>query len=102
MKLSDVGRKKLMAKNVTHDFYCIHCGQRGIPISRQVGKLREKDHIKNLYCIYCKKATRHLEVYNDIEAKEFKENFIKGVYMDDAKGDQASCGVSRIWKEFLG
>ena len=91
-----------MAKYVTHDFYCIHCGNKGLPISRKVGQLREKGHYKNLYCIHCKDYTRHLEIYNDFEEKEFKENFIKGEYINDATNDKASCGMSSVWKNFLG
>ena len=90
-----------MAKQTIHEFCCIHCGKSGIPISRQIGKLRAKGHYKHLYCIYCKNTTRHLELYNDYEIKEFKENFAKGVYVEDAKNDLLDGGVSSVWKEFL-
>lgn len=91
-----------MAKYITHDFYCIHCGNKGVPISRKAGKMREKGHYKNLYCIHCKDYTRHLEIHNEDQAQDFKTNFVKGVYVYDAENDQASCGMSSVWKEFLG
>lgn len=91
-----------MAKYITHDFFCIHCGNKGVPISRQAGRMREKGHYKNLYCVYCKDYTRHLEVHNEIDISEFKENFQKGVYINDATNDKASCGMSSVWKNFLG
>lgn len=88
-------------KTIIHDFYCIHCGNKGIMLPRKSGKLREKGHYKNLYCIHCKDYKRHLELHNDFEVNEFKDNFVKGVYADDAKNDKTSCGMSSIWKEYL-
>ena len=31
-------------------------------IFRRKGKLREIGHYKHIYCIYCKKRTRHVEI----------------------------------------
>jgi hypothetical protein len=44
-----------------HDFYCTECGQKGIPLCRTSKNIREKFHIKDLYCINCKTITKHIE-----------------------------------------
>lgn len=49
-------------KTIVHNFICLECGKKGIPVPRKEHRLREKGHIKNLYCIYCKKETQHIEV----------------------------------------
>ena len=52
-----------MRGNKTPDrFFCTQCGQEGIPIVRPKCKEREAGHLKNLYCIYCKKETNHVEI----------------------------------------
>ena len=44
------------------DFYCTQCGNKNIPIARQVGKQREPGHLKKLYCLYCNKETNNVEI----------------------------------------
>ena len=46
----------------TSDFYCTECGNKGIPIMRRPGGQREAGHLKNLYCIHCRKETNHVEI----------------------------------------
>ena len=65
------------------DFYCTHCGQRGIPLARKYGRERESGHLKKLYCIHCKQETNHAEIrpcssytYEDF-LKEFLSNGFK-------------------------
>ncbi len=43
-------------------FVCEECGQEGIPLIRPQAHLREKNHIKHLYCVHCKKRTPHREI----------------------------------------
>ena len=43
------------------DFYCVHCGNKGIPILRKKGSEREAGHLKKLWCLHCKKETNHAE-----------------------------------------
>lgn len=74
-----------MASYGIHDFYCILCGRRGIPLARRVGHQYSKFHRKKLYCPYCKKEVNHIECRTPEEIQEFKENFEKGVYEDEAK-----------------
>lgn len=46
---------------IVHEFYCTQCGERGIPVHRKYGQLREAGHLKKLYCISCGKETNHAE-----------------------------------------
>lgn len=49
--------------------YCIcpQCGK-GFPIPRKANKCREKDHIKDLWCPFCKEVVSMKEMrYNDYE-----------------------------------
>ena len=87
-----------MAQFENHQFYCIHCGNQGIPLPRKTGKLKEKEHLKNLYCIYCKEITRHIEIKNDYEINEFKEKFRNGGYKDAAENDILNGRVSGLGK----
>ena len=44
-----------------HSFYCIQCGNKGIPIMRNNGRAKEKFHRKKLYCLHCKQEINHIE-----------------------------------------
>lgn len=43
-------------------FICLHCLREGIGGIQRGGHQREKSHIKDLYCPFCKEETKHLEV----------------------------------------
>ena len=90
-----------MASIVSHEFYCIHCGNKGIPLPRKLGQFREKGHYKNIYCINCKNTTRHTELYSELDVNRFKEDFKKGVYIEDAKNDNFTCRSSWVWENNL-
>ena len=68
-----------------HSFYCVGCGQRGIPIQRPISHQHETMHRKKLYCIHCKTEINHIEckTYDDILT--FKENYEKGEYKGEAE-----------------
>ena len=51
-----------MSKTVISDFYCICCGNKGIPIPRKNGKQREPGHLKRLFCLKCGREVNHVEV----------------------------------------
>ena len=68
-----------------HDFYCITCGHKGIPLSRKQGHQHERFHRKKLFCIYCQQEVNHIECKNDEDVAEFKRNFENGVYKDEAE-----------------
>lgn len=67
-----------------HDFYCINCGQRSLPIVRRRSLQHEKFHRKKLYCPWCKMTVNHIECKNDEEAYEFKQAFKNGEYIQEA------------------
>ena len=68
-----------------HDFYCIKCGHKGIPLSRKQGHQHGRFHRKKLFCIYCQQDVNHIECKNDEDVAEFKRNFENGVYKDEAE-----------------
>lgn len=69
----------------THDFYCIQCGKKGIPIARANNKRKGKEHRKYMYCPNCKHMTNHIECWNELEAQKFQNDFQKGVYIDESR-----------------
>ena len=79
-----------------HSFYCINCGNKGIPLMRKQGFKHEGMHRKTLYCVYCKCEVNHVECKTFDEVEEFRENFAKGVYKDEAKESLSFVGASRI------
>ena len=68
-----------------HSFFCISCGNKGIPLARRQSYQHGKHHRKKLYCIYCQCEVNHIEckTYDDVE--EFKINFKNGVYKNEAE-----------------
>lgn len=74
-----------LQKYESHSFYCLNCGRKGIPIWRNRGHLHSKDHRKALYCPFCHETVNHIEVRNFAEAENFKENFEKGLFKEEAK-----------------
>ena len=75
----------------SHDFYCLLCGNKGIPIARKRSNLKESLHRKKLYCLTCKTEVNHIECRTDREVKEFKENFSQGVYREEALSSLVRC-----------
>ena len=70
-----------------HNFYCINCGNRGIPIARAGNKLKGKNHRKLMYCPTCKHTVNHIECRNQFEVEEFLEDFKNGVYEDEVRAE---------------
>lgn len=65
-------------------FYCTKCGREGIPIPRKTARKREEGHLKNLYCIYCKEETNHIEIRQDeanYSYEQFMEDFHNGRFV---------------------
>lgn len=44
------------------EFYCVKCGNKGIPIVRHKGKGREAGHLKKLFCLKCQEEVNHVEI----------------------------------------
>jgi len=81
----------------THQFYCINCGQAGIPLARRVNHQHKRFHRKLLYCYHCHQDVNHIECKNDEDVRIFKENFRKGVYKNEAEESLLHVRSSRIW-----
>lgn len=79
---------------VSHDFYCMNCGKKAIPLARPHSLQRGKFHRKKLYCPWCKNVVNHIEIKNNTEKEEFLDNFQKGVYIDEAKESLCCSGDS--------
>ena len=84
-----------MAQYNTHDFYCISCGCKGLPIVRNNGRQREKMHRKKLWCCHCKAEINHVEVRSQEEKEIFMEAFNNGEYKEEAA--ESLCAVRSGW-----
>ena len=70
--------------HATHDFYCMKCGNKGIPLCRNVGHQHSKFHRKKLYCVYCREEINHVECRNKLDVRKFKEDFEAGLFVEEA------------------
>ena len=71
-----------MAKNKTvvkNDFYCVECGNRGIPAARTTRHQREAGHLKRMYCMNCHKET------NMVEIKPYGDNYNLDLFLVEYK-----------------
>jgi hypothetical protein len=68
-----------------HDFYCLNCGNKGIPIMRKEGWQHGRMHRKKLYCLHCREEVNHIECKTYADVIEFRENFENGVYKNEAE-----------------
>lgn len=84
-----------MAKpaTITSDFYCVRCGQKGIPIARKNGAQREAGHLKKLYCMYCKEEINHAEVraFGSYNYEDFKLEYDLGRFVNDQRVPLTDC-----------
>ncbi len=65
------------------DFYCVRCGNKGIPVARKMSRQREEGHLKNMYCMHCKENLNHIEIRPfdyDYTVEDLKEDIINGEY----------------------
>jgi hypothetical protein len=76
-----------MGKNFNFDseFYCVQCGQKGIPIVRKQGKEREAGHLKKLYCLNCGVQTNHVEIksFTKYSYEDFKTEYEYGNFTEE-------------------
>ena len=79
-----------------HSFYCINCGNKGIPLMRPRGFQHADMHRKKLYCIHCKQEVNHIECKTFDDVEEFRINFENGVYKHEAEESLLTCGPSRV------
>ena len=80
-----------MAKYESHDFYCINCGNKGLPVFRNNGRLHSGFHRKKLWCCHCKTECNHIEIRNQEEKELFMEAFNNGEYKEEA--NESICHV---------
>ena len=77
-----------------HSFYCINCGNKGIPLMRKQGFKHEGMHRKKLYCVHCKQEVNHVECKTYDEVEEFRYNFEHGVYKNEAEESLCHVGIA--------
>lgn len=85
-----------------HSFYCIKCGNKGIPLMRRQSLQHEKMHRKKLYCLHCKEEVNHIECKDLEEVEIFKTNFKNGVYINEAEESISHVRNSRSGKIHMG
>ena len=73
------------------DFYCINCGQKGIPCLRPQARRRERFHRKKLYCPHCGYIINHIECRTDEDVYDFKEAFGNGEFQEEARISIKEC-----------
>ena len=91
-----------MAYYDTHKFYCLNCGEEGIPLPRKRGQQRKSFHRKKMYCIHCHNTVNHIECKSSEEVEKFKEEFKQGVYEHEAQESMAFVRSARQWQDVLG
>lgn len=74
-----------------HDFYCISCGNKALNIMRSNGRMREKGHLKKLYCYNCKSVCNCYEIRDEKELKKFKNKFENGDFKEMAEQSLEFC-----------
>ena len=68
----------------THDFYCLYCGKKSLPLMRKQNHKHEKFHRKVLFCPHCGQVVNHIEITNDEERNWFIEHFEAGDFTSEA------------------
>ena len=81
---------------IEHQFRCIKCANKGIPLMRNKGFQHGKFHRKKLYCVHCKTDVNHIEIKSEEELEEFLKNWEDRVYHEEAENSLAYCGCARI------
>ena len=74
-----------------HSFWCMKCGQKGIPLFRPRSLQRGKFHRKKLYCPHCRVTVNHVECRSDWEVAEFKTLFSDGFFQEEAEMSVKEC-----------
>lgn len=64
-------------------FYCPACGKKSMDLPRPRSMIRQGFHRKKLYCPWCKETYNCIECRNEIEKREFLENWEAGMYVEE-------------------
>lgn len=86
----------------THRFFCIQCGNEGIPLARKQGHKHGRFHRKKLYCPCCKVEINHVECQSEEDVYNFKLDFEEGVFADEVKESLAHIGDTGLGQEHMG
>lgn len=80
-------RRRNQQSFIIHNFYCLNCLNM-LPLPRTEGKLRERGHLKKIYCPRCKEEVNHAEI-NPESSKYTFEDFLNewelGRFTDDGQ-----------------
>lgn len=66
-------------------FYCPKCGQESMPLARKTSLKHERFHRKELYCWHCKVTLNCIEIKNQNELFQFKEDFNSGKFIKEVE-----------------
>lgn len=94
-----MGRRRInkgIAQCEQHDFYCLNCGKRNIPIMRPRGHMRGKGHLKAMYCPYCKKEVNQFECYDEGDVRDFLKKFEAGEFIEQAEESMKFLNEKRV------
>ena len=80
-----------------HSFWCIKCGNRGLPLMRNQGHQHGRFYRKKLYCTTCRTEMNHVECKSLEDIELFKEAFEGGYFKDEAEEPVPVSGMSCIW-----
>ena len=69
----------------THDFYCLRCANKTLPVLRSHAKKKEKFHRKKLWCPHCRMEINCVEITTLEEKEIFMEEFANGAYKQEAE-----------------
>lgn len=76
-----------MGKNAGElsEFYCTKCGQKGLPVWRKKGKMREAGHLKKLFCFNCNEEVNHVEIkpFTKYDYNDFLLEFENGNFTEE-------------------
>ena len=86
-----------MSKIIYHSFYCINCGNKVLDLPRNRGHLHGKFHRKKLYCPYCKAEINCVECHSDEDIYDFKLDFEKGLFKDEAEDSLLHTRANGQW-----
>ena len=85
-----------MPKFEMHDFYCLQCANKTIPVARKLSQKREKFHRKKLWCPTCKVEINCIEITTQEEKEKFMEAYENGEYQKEA--EESLYNVRNSWQ----
>jgi hypothetical protein len=75
-------------------FYCTQCTNK-ISLPRKQSRQREKNHLKNIYCIKCKEEVNHYEVRSCDHDFVF-DVFAKNVALKEFQTKKGDAAIEKI------